>query len=224
MTKIYYGTQFPFFMQGIDAIFYIVVLIMSVVVHEVAHGFAAEAQGDPTARFAGRLTLNPLKHIDLVGSVILPLFLLITHAGFIIGWAKPVPYSEANLRNKRWGSAIVASAGILTNICIAIIFGIAIRYAAVFGSGSQAFISIASVITLVNLLLALFNLIPIPPLDGSKILFSILSARQGLAQFQSRIEYLALPLLLVFIIFIWPAVVPAIGFAFTLLTGIPLSL
>ena len=85
-------------------------LIMSVVVHEVAHGFAADAQGDPTARYAGRLTLNPLKHIDLMGSIIVPLLLVIFNAGFLVGWAKPVPYIEANLRDKKWGTVIVASA------------------------------------------------------------------------------------------------------------------
>ena len=91
-------------MQGINTIFYIIVLIMSVVIHEVAHGLVADAQGDPTARYAGRLTLNPLKHIDPIGSVVLPLLLILSGTGFIIGWAKPVPYNEANLRNKRWGT------------------------------------------------------------------------------------------------------------------------
>ena len=197
---------------------------MSVVIHETAHGFAAEAQGDPTARYAGRLTLNPLKHIDIVGSILLPLFLVLTHAGFIIGWAKPVPYNERNLRNKKWGTIAVASAGILANIGIALVFGIAIRFAPLLGAAAPAFVAIASTITLVNLVLALFNIIPIPPLDGSKILFALLPERAGTAQFQSRVEYLSLPLLIVFIIFLWPSIVPVIGFVFHAFTGIPLAL
>ena len=85
-----------------DFIFIIIILIFSVVIHEVSHGYAANALGDPTARFAGRLTLNPLKHLDLTGSVIIPAILILTQAGFIFGWAKPVPYNPYNLRNQRW--------------------------------------------------------------------------------------------------------------------------
>lgn len=210
-------------MSGINSIFYVLVLIMSAVVHEVAHGFAAESQGDPTARFAGRLTMNPLKHIDMMGSIILPLILILTHAGFLIGWAKPVPYNENNLRNKKWGTIAVASAGILANIGLAVIFGVAMRFAGVLGSAAPAFSAIAGTIVLVNLLLALFNLIPIPPLDGSKILFALIPETPKTIEFQSKVQYLSLPLLLVFIFFIWPHVVPAIGFLFGLITGIPLS-
>src|SRR3989338_8951510 len=94
-----------------DFIFIIIILIFSVVIHEVSHGYAANALGDSTARFAGRLTLNPLKHLDLTGSVIIPAILILTQAGFIFGWAKPVPYNPYNLRNQRWGEAIVGGAG-----------------------------------------------------------------------------------------------------------------
>jgi len=94
-----------------DTIFQIAALIMSVVVHEVSHGYAARALGDSTAEYAGRLTLNPVKHIDLWGSIIIPIILVLTKAGFIIGWAKPVPVNPYNLRNQRWGEAIVAAAG-----------------------------------------------------------------------------------------------------------------
>ena len=157
-------------MQGVNTLFYVLVLIMSVVVHEMAHGFAAESQGDPTARYAGRLSLNPLKHIDPVGSVLLPLLLVFFKTGFVIGWAKPVPYDERNLRDPRWGTLLVASAGILVNIGLAVIFGVSIRFAYLLGSAAPAFVSIAAVITEVNIVLALFNLIPIPPLDGSRVM------------------------------------------------------
>ena len=210
-------------MQGINTIFYVIVLIMSVVVHEVAHGFAADAQGDPTARYAGRLTLNPLKHIDWVGSVLLPILLIVLNAGFIIGWAKPVPYNERNLRNKRWGTLWVASAGILVNIGLAVIFGLCIRFSGLFGSFAPSFVTIATVIVMVNIVLALFNLIPIPPLDGSKILFSLMSGR--VTKFQRSVEYVSLPLLLVVIVFLWPDFIsPAVSHIFSLITGTPFVL
>ena len=111
-------------MQGISPIFYIIVLIMSVVIHEVAHGYAALKYGDTTAKYAGRLTLNPLKHLDLYGSVIIPLLLVITNAPFLIGWAKPVPYNPNNFRpeDRRAGTFWVASAGILANLALAVFF------------------------------------------------------------------------------------------------------
>ena len=163
-------------MQAIDGIFYIVVLIMSVVVHEVAHGYTAYLLGDNTARNSGRLTLNPIKHLDPFGSVILPLLLVLMQAGFVIGWAKPVPYNPANLRDEKKGTFFVSIAGILANLILAIVFGILIRFAPLFIGVAflGAFYKIASIIVLLNLVLALFNLIPIPPLDGSKVLFSFL--------------------------------------------------
>ena len=200
-------------MQGLDSIFYVVVLIMSIVVHEVAHGFAAESQGDPTARYAGRLTLNPIPHIDPIGSVVVPLVLLATGSPLLIGWAKPVPYSEHNLRNKKQGTIIIASAGILANLLIAVFFGLTLRFTGVTGPAAYAL----GVVVRVNLVLAFFNLIPIPPLDGSKILFNILPARSY--NFQKKVEQLALPLLLVFIVFVWPYVFPLVTHAFALLTG-----
>jgi Zn-dependent protease len=209
-------------MQGINSIFYVIVLIMSVVVHEVAHGIAADAQGDKTARFAGRLSLNPLRHIDLWGSIILPFLLVIMHAGFVIGWAKPVPYIESNLRNKRFGTAIVACAGILANFSLAVIFGLAIRLAPLFGAGQGAFITIASAISIINLLLGFFNLIPIPPLDGSKILFSFLGVRGN--RIRAVLEYASLPILFLFIFFVWPYLFGFIAQLFTYIAGIALPL
>ena len=192
---------------------------MSVVIHEVAHGLVADAQGDPTARYAGRLTLNPLKHIDPIGSVVLPLLLILSGTGFIIGWAKPVPYNEANLRNKRWGTVLVAGAGIVSNFALAIVFGIAIRFAGIFGSFAPAFISIAEIVVMVNIILGFFNLIPIPPLDGSKILFNVLPPRLISERIIKNIEFFSLPILIIFIYYIWPLIFPAIGFIFNLLTG-----
>lgn len=153
-------------------IFTIVVLILSIIVHEVAHGYAAYALGDPTAKLAGRLTLNPLPHIDLMGSVVIPALLVATNAGMLFGWAKPVPYNPYNLKNQRWGEAIVGSAGVLTNLAIAVIFALIARFA--FGQGMETFASLSATVSFTNLFLGLFNLIPFPPLDGYTVLRGLL--------------------------------------------------
>lgn len=141
------------------------VLIISVIAHEVAHGYAANSLGDPTARLAGRLTMNPVPHIDVIGSIIVPAFLVFTHSSFLFGWAKPVPYNPYNLKPQRLGEFLVAIAGSATNIFLAIIFGLIVRFGQTLGLDETA-ISIAAVIAFINLLLGLLNLIPFPPLDG----------------------------------------------------------
>src|SRR3989344_2529066 len=151
-----------------EVIFSIAVLIMSVVIHEVSHGYAALYLGDPTAKYAGRLTINPLKHLDPFGSVILPILLAITKAGFIIGWAKPVPYNPYNVRYGRWGEALVALAGPASNLLLAFLFGLVFRLGG--GFLPVPFLSLAVSVILINVVLAVFNLVPIPPLDGSKLL------------------------------------------------------
>jgi Zn-dependent protease len=147
----------------------IVALILSVVIHEMAHGHAANWLGDPTARLAGRLSPNPLVHLDPLMSVIIPGFLIISGSPILFGAAKPVPYNPYNFSNQRWGEAIVAIAGPLSNIAIALIFALLIRSADVFGL-SASFVELAVSIIALNIFLALFNMVPIPPLDGSKIL------------------------------------------------------
>lgn len=156
-----------------------IILILSIVAHEVAHGYAADSLGDPTPRIAGRLTLNPLHHLDLMGSIVIPAFLMLTHSPIFFGWAKPVPYNPFNLKNQRFGEALVAVAGSATNISLAIIFGLIVRYGGeVTATGdtllSTSALSLAAVITFTNLFLGLFNLIPFPPLDGFTVLRSIL--------------------------------------------------
>ncbi|MDO8659458.1 MAG: site-2 protease family protein [Candidatus Parcubacteria bacterium] len=202
-------------MNATDAVFYIAVLIMSVVIHEVSHGFAAEAFGDKTARYAGRLTLNPLKHLDIFGSIILPIVLVVSHSPFLFGWAKPVPYNPDNLSNKKWGTLAVASAGVIANFSIAIIFGILMRSVSGLGEG---FYFITSVIVLVNLALGIFNLVPIPPLDGSKILFSLLPF--SFHKIISFIEQYSLVMLLVFIVFFADSLRPILSYLFHLVTGL----
>jgi len=160
--------------MGLDAIFLIVILIFSVVLHEVAHGVAANALGDPTARLEGRLTLNPINHLDPFGSVLLPALLALSGSPFLFGWAKPVPYNPYNFRKGgRWAEAMVAGAGPATNILLAVIFAAFIRVGGAYGI-AQDMLQLGFLVVLVNVMLAIFNLIPIPPLDGSKILDAIL--------------------------------------------------
>ncbi len=207
-------------MQDLNIIFYIVVLIMSVVIHEVAHGYAALYFGDQTAKFAGRLTLNPIKHLDLFGSVLIPMLLVITKAPFLIGWAKPVPYNPNNLRDQKKGTLWVASAGILANLAIAVLFGLAIRLNASFDILGGSFNSLASIVVLLNIVLAVFNLIPIPPLDGSKILFTLLGQKSfGVQRFFEKYTFI---ILIFFLFFLWGYVTPVVYTLFKLVTGFSL--
>lgn len=197
-----------------DFIFIIIILIMSVVIHEVSHGYAALALGDPTAKYQGRLTLNPISHLDPVGSFLVPLLGYFL-GGFIIGWAKPVPFNPYNLRNQKWGEAMVAVAGPLSNIALAAIFGLVIRFATGSGILNQSFLNLAGFVVLINITLAVFNLIPIPPLDGSKILFAFLPYKwQSIRQ---SFERYGLILVFVFIFFLWPVVSPIINYLFNFL-------
>jgi Zn-dependent protease len=152
----------------------IVVLIVSVVLHELSHGVTAERLGDPTARLAGRLTLNPLKHLDPVGSVLMPLALVVSGSPIVFGWARPVPYNPNYLSNRQWGPALVGAAGPLMNIGLALVFGLALRWGATSGALEPWLLNIFVIIVFINLVLAIFNLIPIPPLDGSKLVYAVL--------------------------------------------------
>ena len=205
-------------MEPTTAIFFIAIFILSIVIHEVAHGYAADMLGDPTAKLAGRLTLNPIPHIDPIGSVLLPIVLVVSNAGLLFGWAKPVPYNPYNLRKGKWGPMIVAIAGPLSNIFVALVFGILIRFGPEIGL-NDSFYFIFGMIVFVNILLAIFNMIPIPPLDGSKVLFSILPYKYQ--HIQQTLEQYGFMILL-FFIFLggWRIISPIINFLFQVITGI----
>lgn len=158
--------------QAVVKLFLYVIIIFSAVIHEFSHGWMAYRLGDSTAKDAGRLTLNPLVHLDPFGTIILPLFLLLT-SGIFIGWAKPVPYNPYNLRDQKYGSLKVGIAGPASNFLVAIIIGLILRFfpAILLGAGlPPVFLEFLAIIIYVNIFLGLFNLIPAPPLDGSKVL------------------------------------------------------
>jgi Zn-dependent protease len=186
----------------INFIFQIAVLIISVMAHEIAHGAVAYYFGDPTAKNQGRLTLNPLKHIDMFGSIVLPVLLFFTtHGSFLFGWAKPVPYNPYNLRNRRLGEFCVSIAGIITNFLIAIAFAIFIRFAVAWNLSEPVIYLIAYIIML-NITLGVFNLFPIPPLDGSKILFSLIPYKYE-SQLRNLEKYGLYILIILVVFFSW---------------------
>jgi Zn-dependent protease len=169
------------------------ILLFSVIVHEVSHGWMALRLGDTTARDAGRITFNPIPHIDPVGSVLLPAILIMTGASFFLAWAKPVPVNSANFQNPRRDDILVSAIGPFSNLVVA--FFCAVGFAAVYhlvqagdhdgttmtGYAAEVVLNMLSVGVPINIVLALFNLIPVPPLDGSHILASLLPDRWAAA-------------------------------------------
>lgn len=198
----------------------VVVLIGSVVIHEVSHGYAANALGDPTARLQGRLTLNPIPHLDPVGSLLIPGLLIITGAPFVFGWAKPVPFNPYNIRNQRVGEAIIAAAGPASNIALATIAALIFRLSGADGGALGGFLVLAVII---NLVLAIFNLVPIPPLDGSKLLFSAFPEIFH-HNFRMALEGMGFFLVVIFIAFFAGSVIwPIVSFLAGLLLGVPVQ-
>lgn len=199
-------------------IFQLAILLMSVVVHEFAHGWMAFYSGDPTAKHYGRLTLNPIKHLDFFGSLVVPFMIFILSGGqAIFGWAKPVPFNPRNLRDQKYGEAKVAAAGPLANILVALVFGLSIRFMPEQFLVSTNLIQIFGLIIFLNILLAVFNLIPIPPLDGSKILFAFLP--RSLDNLRVFLEQYGTFLLLFFIFFAFQWILPLVFLIFQLIVG-----
>jgi Zn-dependent protease len=206
------------FTTAVITIFSLVVLLFSVMTHELAHGYVAYSLGDPTAKYEGRLTLNPLKHLDWFGSIILPLLLFVAGSPILFGWAKPVPVNPYNFRDKKFGEIKVSLAGPASNFSLAIVFGLILRFIPQsFISANPGILIALSFIVAINIWLAIFNLIPVPPLDGSWILFSFLPDKlQNIKNFLRQYGVVILVFLILFVGPLWYAIT---SFLFQLITG-----
>lgn len=223
-----------------EFIFIIGILIFSIVIHEVAHGSMANSLGDPTAKYAGRLTLNPLKHLDFIGSLIVPFFLVVMRSPFIFGWAKPVPINPYNFTDQKYGQLKVALAGPLSNLSLALFFGIVSRFLpleeGVRGLIGNNFPSIVMAdtgfwgqvfyiflfIIFINTLLAIFNLIPIPPLDGSYVLFTFFpTLERKIRLFQEKTGFLGFTILIFLMVLTFlPVIINIVFRLFRLIAGV----
>lgn len=213
-----------------NILIYAIPILFAITVHEVAHGWVASKLGDPTARMLGRLTLNPIKHIDIIGTIIVPAVLFLT-TGFIFGWAKPVPIGWRNLRSPRRDIVLVASAGPFSNLGMALLWGLIMKLGITLYAISEAGIAIAMVkmgeIGIeINLMLMVLNLIPIPPLDGSRVVSSLLPAR--LSMLYARFEPFGLLILLLLLSFriLGAIIMPAVNMLeelIVVLLGLPLQ-
>ena len=193
----------------------ILILILSIVIHEVSHGYVALMFGDPTAKIAGRLTPNPIKHLDPIGSFVVPIIFFLSSGG-VAGWAKPVPYNPYMLKG-RFAESFVAAAGVLANIGIAILFSLILRFLPQ-DVAFQDYFTVISSIILVNISLFVFNLLPFPPFDGLRIITSI---AQGLGVSSRRFEIFNNPfwiiISLVIAFNIWPVISPIVQSIFKVL-------
>ncbi len=211
-----------------EAILTIPALMIAVILHEVAHGWVAYKMGDPTAKLAGRITLNPIPHIDLLGTIILPGLFILINSPILFGWAKPVPINPMNFKDLRRGTFFVSIAGVVTNIFLAVIFGALYRIITGMIYSADANITHSVLIplaifcaksVLINLILALFNIIPIPPLDGSRALMSFLSLKYWEAFYRMEMYGFLIISILLFTGILGKIIYPPLVFLYDLILG-----
>jgi len=200
----------------------IVVLLFSIVFHEVAHGKAALMKGDTTARDAGRLTLNPLPHIDVFGTIIFPLILVIIKSPVLFGWAKPVPVNPFKLKDIKKDMVFVGAAGPVSNIFLAIVSGIFFRISSALLGPSHVFSYMSFFSVYINLVLAFFNLVPVPPLDGSRIVMGFMSDELAIKYMKLERYGFIIIFILLFLGVFSAVVFPVVIYFLRLLTGIPI--
>jgi Zn-dependent protease len=190
----------------------VIPVLFAITLHEVAHGWVARGFGDRTAEMLGRLTINPLKHIDPIGTVLVPAILILMPTPYVFGWAKPVPVSMRNLRDPRRHMMIVAAAGPVSNMLMALFWALVAKLAIVGGLGGAPGVFVLAMTEwgiLINILLAVFNLLPIPPLDGGRVLSGLLPGRYA-AKFDTIEPYgMIVVLVLLFTGMLWPVLRPA---------------
>lgn len=199
-------------------LFQVAAFLLALTFHEFAHAYAADRLGDPTPRVQGRLTLNPIAHIDLFGTILLPLFLILTRAPILFGWAKPVMFDPYNLANPRRDAALISFAGPLVNLILAIMSAILLSTTLFYELGDGLFFDFLHQFVILNVVLAIFNLVPIHPLDGGKILVGLLPEK--VAEDWDRILSQYGTFILIFLIFpvfggqaiIWNIIGPTISF------------
>jgi Zn-dependent protease len=194
-----------------------VILVASTMVHEVAHGIMADRLGDPTPRAAHRLTANPIRHIDYIGSIVVPGIMVFLRSGFIFGWAKPVPFEPKYFSSQRWGSLMVGIVGPLTNFVIALSVGVVIRYAYVLGIHNSFVLGLLAMVVVLNLVLGIFNFIPIPPLDGSHLLFGIFGGEE--TWFAKGIRKIWPLLFIGMMVLLWKNMTPMVEVLYGLVVG-----
>jgi len=199
-------------------IFQLVVLLFSVILHEISHGYMAYLLGDNTAKDSGRLTLNPLSHLDPMGSFIFPLLMyFLTRGSFVVGWAKPVPFNPNNLKKPKRDIGLVGIAGPLVNLVIALVFSLLLRFINFFDFALTPINEFFGIIIYLNILLAVFNLVPIPPLDGSRVLYSFLPRKWE--KYYWMLERYGMILIMLFAFFGFQLLIPIIEGLFSFLVG-----
>ena len=200
-------------MDYLSLVLYFVVIVPSAIFHEYMHGWTAEQLGDPTARYAGRLTLNPMVHIDWFGTILMPIMLFfISGGGFLFAYAKPVPYNPYNLKNQKWGPVLVGLAGPLANFALAVVFAFLSRLT----PAASPMFAFFQIIIIANLSLMVFNLVPLPPLDGSKLLFALWPANAAHAL--ATLERYSFVILIIFIFYGSKYLSPIIAWLYAFIT------